>query len=95
MLSISTVASGGLARIARVAARPPVPGMAASMTTTFGFSSAKSRMASSPLLASPTTARRDRLRGGDETLAHERVIVRQQNGDSDQSFEVGVLGVGR
>src|SRR5580765_253844 len=56
MLSMSTAIFGLSPRIFLVATRPLVPGMAQSMTTTAGLSCLVSSMASSPLLASPTTS---------------------------------------
>ena len=56
MLSIRTAAVESRARICRVATRPLVPGIAQSMTMTAGLSEAARAIASSPLLASPTTS---------------------------------------
>src|SRR5262245_30821894 len=56
MLSMSTATFGLSARIFLVATRPLVPGMAQSMTTTAGLSCLVREIASSPLLASPTTS---------------------------------------
>src|SRR5262245_38369928 len=56
MLSIRTATFGLSPRIFRVATRPLVPGIAQSITTTAGLSCFVSAIASSPLLASPTTS---------------------------------------
>src|SRR3954467_3801380 len=56
MLSISTAVCGARCSICLVAVRPEVPGIAQSMTTTCGFNDAARVTASSPSLASPTTA---------------------------------------
>src|SRR6185436_18710306 len=56
MLSISTAMFGCVATICFVAARPFVPGMATSITTTAGCSCPAIAIASSPFAASPTTA---------------------------------------
>ena len=75
-------ADGRCARMTRIAARPLVPGMAASITMTCGVSCAASAIASSPLLASPTTARSAIvLEQAAEAAPHQRVIVGEQHRD--------------
>ena len=59
-----------------------MPGIAESITTTPGRSARKSATASSPLLASPTTARAGIVfEQPAEAAANERVIVDEEDGD--------------
>ena len=82
MLSIRIAHAGRVARIARVAASPLVPGIAASITTTCGCSS---RGQPDRLLAVARLAddrdRRIVLEQAPEAAAHQRVIVDEQDGD--------------
>ena len=82
MLSISIAASGIGSRIARVAARPLVPGMAQSMTMTRGFSvlGQADRFVAVAGLADDDD-RRVVLEQPAEAAPHERVIVDERHGD--------------
>ena len=86
MLSIRTAASGAAARIARVAAIPLVPGIAASITTTCGrqLRGQPDRFIAVRRLANDLESRVV-FEQPAKAAAHQVMIVGQQDGDLARS----------